>query len=646
MSKYFKILTILVILFKLVISINIGLIGQVSVGKTTLVNSFLGKYIGNTGLKRTTYKPFKFISSNTNDINILKQIDFLNKNIADETNIYSFNVNYPWFNKSIYDIYSFIDFPGFNDPKEKKGKMEKILFDNLNEIDCIIYIIKSNLGLNTRNERDLIETLIKKINEYNERKDKFIEITFVFNLFEEEDDELIELIDEGKEFINSIALKYNIYDINYFNINIRNIMIKKIIETNIKHSNYKQLCNIPKSVMLKTLINFHGKTKANQIYNQGLYYNQNTYDSIELTLEENNFLNYINNFITTKYYFNKIYQYIKEKLYHMKNSPEFNWNSKYNNENNLKNMKKIYKNHFSKYIEYINKQTIFNEEEKYNLFVEKTIISIDEIFNNKYKDWENIIKNSKIYRNKLSELSNLISILPINNINYFDTTEIIIDIISEIPVFNNNTKYSVNSPIYYYEIINIHNIIKIISEKKINNQIINKYIKSRIKFLNSIRIRDYNKNKKIPFFRLNENFFKSIGDIPPYEKKHESSFTINLVEYNMMEKFFNSEINLKYFTEYGLLDLIELIMIKDHKIIPYWKQLIFKYGSYGKNMVKKYIDHLKKENALDEYKIFIDFGVVKKLKFDYFPEYVNNFINYRKNLEGINTNFEYPQLLM
>ena len=104
-------------------SINIGLIGQVSVGKTTLINSFLGEYRGNTGLKRTTYKPFQFKNSDENDEDILQQIEFINKNNQQETKMHEFNVKYPWFKKSVYDNYSIIDFPGINDPKEQKGKI-------------------------------------------------------------------------------------------------------------------------------------------------------------------------------------------------------------------------------------------------------------------------------------------------------------------------------------------------------------------------------------------------------------------------------------------------------------------------------------------------------------------------------------------
>ena len=40
--------------------VTLGFIGEVSVGKTTIMNGLIGNYLGHTRLKRTTYLPFKF----------------------------------------------------------------------------------------------------------------------------------------------------------------------------------------------------------------------------------------------------------------------------------------------------------------------------------------------------------------------------------------------------------------------------------------------------------------------------------------------------------------------------------------------------------------------------------------------------------
>ena len=40
--------------------LTIGIVGEVSVGKTTILNGLIGQYIGETKRKRTTFVPFKF----------------------------------------------------------------------------------------------------------------------------------------------------------------------------------------------------------------------------------------------------------------------------------------------------------------------------------------------------------------------------------------------------------------------------------------------------------------------------------------------------------------------------------------------------------------------------------------------------------
>jgi GTPase SAR1 family protein len=62
--------------------LNIGIIGEVSVGKSTLVNALVSKYLSTTSLKRTTYVPFLFKNSLEEDDNktIQQTIQDANKN--------------------------------------------------------------------------------------------------------------------------------------------------------------------------------------------------------------------------------------------------------------------------------------------------------------------------------------------------------------------------------------------------------------------------------------------------------------------------------------------------------------------------------------------------------------------------------------
>ena len=303
----------------------------------------------------------------------------------------------------------------------------------------------------------------------------------------------------------------------------------------------------------------------------------------------------------------------------------------------MKKIQSIYRDHFNKYSEYINRQAISSKEERCNLILYKTKISIKAIIKEVYNSWCNLINNPDTRKNCILKdywSSNLIGFFPdlkdyredyeliglipnliysLNNFHIKDLKNILEYIIKQIPVFNSSTYSKEYDIIYHAELININYIIQIISEKQIESNFINEYIKSRIGYLNSI------KEPGLYFFETNKDGVQPCN--------------------------FFSDINLKYFTKIGLLDQIELFLIRQDYFLKHWEKFILQYGSYGKKMFKKYVDHLKKENALEEYKKFIMPRNCEQ-EFIRFPSYLTKFIEYRKKLEGINTDFEYPQLLI
>ena len=80
-------------------SINVGISGSVSVGKTTVLNSLIGQYIGQTSRKRSTYVPFKF---NHNLKCKEYPIDWIKNNIEslnekkDEMEVINYDVCFDW----------------------------------------------------------------------------------------------------------------------------------------------------------------------------------------------------------------------------------------------------------------------------------------------------------------------------------------------------------------------------------------------------------------------------------------------------------------------------------------------------------------------------------------------------------------------
>ena len=85
------------------ISLCVGIAGEVSVGKTTILNALLGQYIGETKRKRTTFVPFRF-------------------NHQVKTSEFSTN----WIKENIIEL---------NDEKEEKGMINYDVFFNWIEKD-------------------------------------------------------------------------------------------------------------------------------------------------------------------------------------------------------------------------------------------------------------------------------------------------------------------------------------------------------------------------------------------------------------------------------------------------------------------------------------------------------------------------------
>lgn len=199
-------------------SINIGIIGEVSVGKTKLMNALFVQKYGNTAKKKTTMSVNIFKENDTFSKNTMRSLakrycetvgkyennykktgdKILNKVIE-----FDFWVNkIERFSKCKYPI-NIIDIPGINDAQQIKA-LTVYLEKKIYLLDVILFMVDIHSSFNTKSELDLLENILKHSQKNNTR------ILFLFNKYDEEDEELEECFEDGIKIIEKIATKYNV----------------------------------------------------------------------------------------------------------------------------------------------------------------------------------------------------------------------------------------------------------------------------------------------------------------------------------------------------------------------------------------------------------------------------------------------------
>lgn len=281
-------------------NINFGLTGTVSVGKSTILNALLCNYLGETKLKRTTYVPFKFTNSVEEHAmsceEIKNKIIEINQNCGEDIETTEFKLNFIGNQENLHNC-SIIDFPGLNDPHEENDKMENVLFDKLIKLDYLIYIIDSNSSLNNKYERNLLEKLFEKI----KNCETLTNLIILFNKYDIEDEEIDEIINEAKVFINEKCEEYKISTPDYFTISGRKLMITNVI------TNTKDQTVIPENVRLKVYGEYYGKIKGKKMINYSYEELFEEFKEMEYTDSEKSFLRRIDEAINDNMFFSKKY---------------------------------------------------------------------------------------------------------------------------------------------------------------------------------------------------------------------------------------------------------------------------------------------------------------------------------------------------
>lgn len=157
---------------------NVALVGAVSAGKTTLVNSLFVKQYGNMKIKRTTMVPqiYHEMAKSTVTEDEVRAINEEKDNEIREVTergislskdrLIEIHHNVP----KVYNFvklpkgvdFSFHDIPGMNDARTKELYFEYIE-DQFGNYDIIIFMIDINSAMNTSDEVDILNHLLEQI---------------------------------------------------------------------------------------------------------------------------------------------------------------------------------------------------------------------------------------------------------------------------------------------------------------------------------------------------------------------------------------------------------------------------------------------------------------------------------------------------
>lgn len=174
-----------------VFNINIALLGTVSSGKSTLLNSLFLNEFSTMNITRSTMVPQIYRETLNNKHKVIKDAKQINKEASDINSFIKNNENEPNFDikqyiepKEFYvhkmkelnicekDIYmSFYDIPGLNDCKNSI-EYNNYVKNNFDDFDVILYLIdlNTNTGFSTCDEMSLLNLVL----EYSSNHNKFV----------------------------------------------------------------------------------------------------------------------------------------------------------------------------------------------------------------------------------------------------------------------------------------------------------------------------------------------------------------------------------------------------------------------------------------------------------------------------------------
>jgi GTPase Era involved in 16S rRNA processing len=272
---------------------TIFLIGQISSGKSSLLNALSGKIVSNTSLQRETIRPERYLfSTDTDDIIITFTNELKNRHIENEkqrTNINDLNItvikNRPRFLKTKYNLpnHNIVDFPGIGDIDDPNDIFFKSIEHNISQCDLIMYVTDANNAFINKNEAEYFNKLLELV-ENESNHGHYMDYMILVNKFDNVDD-----YDQNSIF-NRISNKINIPQDKLFRCSSHKILI----DCNIKDETNLLLPKFMSTETSKILKNSDivvTRQIRKNIKNKGYINYQNIqYSDIDMSSDEDDYL--------------------------------------------------------------------------------------------------------------------------------------------------------------------------------------------------------------------------------------------------------------------------------------------------------------------------------------------------------------------
>ena len=183
-------------------SIRVGLVGCVSSGKSTILNSICVNQYEDMKIKRTTMVPSVYKESNDKirDSGEISEIHSKNKRINKEMYEKDKDLKLEDINKMEYiipKIKNFIDLPEhiyldiYDIPGLNDGKTKDVFFkwidQNFSELDIILHIVDINSPLNTSDQIDILKMIIRNIENEKINNNREVFLLTIINKCDEMD---------------------------------------------------------------------------------------------------------------------------------------------------------------------------------------------------------------------------------------------------------------------------------------------------------------------------------------------------------------------------------------------------------------------------------------------------------------------------
>jgi GTPase SAR1 family protein len=185
-------------------NLQIFLVGEVSSGKSSLVNSLAGGYVSNSSLQRETINPevYNFGFDTKQAYPSLKKIAEVleKKHIENKQTVLDDNkVCDPMEPKNIVDkngddiffrsLYgmkdiSVIDFPGLNDSTDSNDKFFDVVSENIARCNCLVYVTKADSAFLSQSEVAIFNRLQELCNTRLKNNGQYIKICILINKFD------------------------------------------------------------------------------------------------------------------------------------------------------------------------------------------------------------------------------------------------------------------------------------------------------------------------------------------------------------------------------------------------------------------------------------------------------------------------------